>query len=123
MPYAEGSAELRSGDTLLVFSDGVTVRPRSPRARSSSEGRLAALVVDKRDLAAEELQAAILKELDRYSEDTRASDAHLIVLKRRLVQIEASRWTRACTSRQRAPRKREPEAPPRSGRHPPRRHA
>jgi len=83
VPYAEGSAELRSGDILLVFSDGVS-ETCDPRGEEFGEGRLAALVVEKRELGAEELQAAILKELDRYSEDTRATDDRtLIVLKRR----------------------------------------
>ena len=35
VPYAEGTAELRRGDTLLVFSDGVT-ETWTPRARSSA---------------------------------------------------------------------------------------
>lgn len=83
VPYAEGSAELRSGDILLVFSDGVT-ETCDPQGEEFGEGRLVALAVEKRELGAEELQAAILKELDRYSEDTRATDDRtLIVLKRR----------------------------------------
>jgi phosphoserine phosphatase RsbU/P len=82
IPYAEGTAELRSGDTLLVFSDGVT-ETCDPEGEEFGEGRLVSLAVEKRELGAEDLQAAILKELDRYSEDTRASDDRtLIVLKR-----------------------------------------
>ena len=81
--YDEGTAELRSGDILLVFSDGVT-ETCDREGQEFGEGRLVDLVVDKRDLGAEELQAAILRELDRYSQDTRASDDRtLIVLKRR----------------------------------------
>ena len=83
VPYAEASAELRSGDILLVFSDGVT-ETCDPEGEEFGESRLVALAVEKRELGAEDLQAAIVKELDRYSEDTRATDDRtLIVLKRR----------------------------------------
>jgi len=83
VPYADGTAELRAGDTLLVFSDGVT-ETWNPAGEEFGEARLAALAVEKRDLGAEELQAAILKELDRHSAGTRATDDRtLIVLKRR----------------------------------------
>jgi sigma-B regulation protein RsbU (phosphoserine phosphatase) len=83
VPYAEGAAELRAGDTLLVFSDGVT-ETYNPAGEEFAESRLVALAVQKRDLGAEELQAAILAELERYAEGARATDDRtMIVLKRR----------------------------------------
>ena len=83
VPYAEGTAELRAGDTLLVFSDGVT-ETYNPAGEEFGESRLVALAVQKRDLGAEPLQAAILAELERYAAGTRASDDRtLIVVKRR----------------------------------------
>jgi len=83
VPYEEGAAELRAGDTLLVFSDGVT-ETWTAAGEEFGEARLVALAVQKRDCGAEELQAEILKELDRYSAGTRATDDRtLIVLKRR----------------------------------------
>jgi serine phosphatase RsbU (regulator of sigma subunit)/pSer/pThr/pTyr-binding forkhead associated (FHA) protein len=83
VPYVEGSAELRPRDTLLVFSDGVT-ETWNPEGEEFGEARLVALAVDKRDMDAEQLQTAILKELDIHADGTRASDDRtLIVLKRR----------------------------------------
>ena len=68
---------------LLVFSDGVT-ETYNPAGEEFAESRLVALAVKKRDLGAEELQAAILAELERYAAGTRASDDRtMIVLKRR----------------------------------------
>jgi len=83
VPYAEGVAELRSGDTLLVYSDGVT-ETYNPAGEEFGESRLMALAVARRALGAEALQAAILAELERYAEGVRANDDRtLIVLKRR----------------------------------------
>jgi serine phosphatase RsbU (regulator of sigma subunit) len=83
VPYAEGTAELRTGDTLLVFSDGVT-ETLNPAGEEFGESRLVAVAVEKRDGTAEELQTGILAALERYSPGTRVSDDRtLIVLKRR----------------------------------------
>jgi serine phosphatase RsbU (regulator of sigma subunit)/pSer/pThr/pTyr-binding forkhead associated (FHA) protein len=83
IPYAEGDAELRRGDTLLVFSDGIT-EAANAEGEEFGEARLAAVAVQRRELGAEALQAAILMELEGYAEGTRISDDRtLIVLKRR----------------------------------------
>jgi sigma-B regulation protein RsbU (phosphoserine phosphatase) len=83
VPYEEGTAELRPGDTLLVFSDGVT-ETWTPAGDEFGESRLEALAVQKRGCGADELQNEILRELERFSEGTRATDDRtLIVLKRR----------------------------------------
>jgi phosphoserine phosphatase RsbU/P len=82
IPYAEGAAELRTGDTLLVFSDGIT-EALNGAGEEFGEARLLALCAERRDLGADDLQAAILKELDGHAQGTRASDDRtLIVLKR-----------------------------------------
>jgi serine phosphatase RsbU (regulator of sigma subunit) len=82
VPYADGQAELRRGDTLLVFSDGVT-ETFDPAGAEFGEQRLAQLAVRGRGLEAAALQDEILLELDRFAAGTKASDDRtLIVLKR-----------------------------------------
>jgi sigma-B regulation protein RsbU (phosphoserine phosphatase) len=82
VPYADGEAELRPGDTLLVFSDGVT-ETFDPSGNEFGERKLADLALRGRGLEARALQDEILKELDRFAAGTKASDDRtLIVLKR-----------------------------------------
>jgi sigma-B regulation protein RsbU (phosphoserine phosphatase) len=80
--YGEGRAELRPGDMLVVFSDGVT-ETWSAADEEYGEARLAELLVRERALGPKELQAALLQELDAFSRGTKATDDRtLIVIKR-----------------------------------------
>jgi serine phosphatase RsbU (regulator of sigma subunit) len=80
--YGEGTAELRPGDMLVVFSDGVT-ETWSAADEEYGEARLAELLVRERGLGPEALQAALLEELDDFSRGTKATDDRtLIVIKR-----------------------------------------
>ncbi|HVR72139.1 MAG TPA: SpoIIE family protein phosphatase [Vicinamibacteria bacterium] len=80
--YGEGRAELRPGDMLVVFSDGVT-ETWSAADEEYGETRLAELLVRERGLGPRELQAALLSELDHFSRGTKATDDRtLIVIKR-----------------------------------------
>jgi serine phosphatase RsbU (regulator of sigma subunit) len=82
MEYGEGTAELRPGDMLVVFSDGVT-ETWSAADEEYGEARLAELLVRERALGPKELQAALLAELDAFSRGTKATDDRtLIVIKR-----------------------------------------
>jgi serine phosphatase RsbU (regulator of sigma subunit) len=82
VPYADGEAELRGGDTLLVFSDGVT-ETFDAAGGEFGEQRLAQVAVRGRGLEAAALQDEILLELDRFAPGIKASDDRtLIVLKR-----------------------------------------
>ena len=82
LPYEEGLAELRQGDTLLVFSDGVT-ETFNLEGDEFGEGRLVEIAARGRGLDATALQSEILRELDRFSSGAKASDDRtLIVLKR-----------------------------------------
>jgi len=80
--YEQATTDLRSGDVLVVYSDGVT----ETWNRSDVEfgdGRLADLVRQGRALDAPSLEAEILRELDRFAEGTKATDDRtLIVIKR-----------------------------------------
>jgi sigma-B regulation protein RsbU (phosphoserine phosphatase) len=82
VPYADGDAELRRGDTLLVFSDGVT-ETFDADDQEFGDDRLAELAVRDRGLEASSLKDEILRELDRFAAGTKATDDRtLIVLKR-----------------------------------------
>jgi serine phosphatase RsbU (regulator of sigma subunit)/pSer/pThr/pTyr-binding forkhead associated (FHA) protein len=80
--YDEGSAELARGDTLLIFSDGVT-ESWSEEGEEYGEERLAELAKRRRDVSAGALQDAILEDLERFESGGPATDDRtLIVLKR-----------------------------------------
>jgi serine phosphatase RsbU (regulator of sigma subunit)/pSer/pThr/pTyr-binding forkhead associated (FHA) protein len=80
--YDGGTVEMRPGDTLVVYSDGVT-ETWDPGGEEFGEERLVALAVRERTLGAEELQDAIIREIERFEEGARATDDRtLVVLKR-----------------------------------------
>jgi sigma-B regulation protein RsbU (phosphoserine phosphatase) len=84
VPYADGQAELRRGDTLLVFSDGVTETwsAENDDLEFGEEG-LMAVAVKGRRLDAAGLRDEILAELERFAAGAKATDDRtLIVLKR-----------------------------------------
>jgi serine phosphatase RsbU (regulator of sigma subunit) len=82
IPYEEGTAELRSGDTLLIFSDGVT-ETWSAKGEEFGDDRLGQVALRGRGLDAAGLQTEILKELEVFEAGTKATDDRtLIVVKR-----------------------------------------
>jgi serine phosphatase RsbU (regulator of sigma subunit) len=80
--YDGGHVDLRAGDTLVVYSDGVT-ETWDPDGEEFGEESLRALAVRNRTLAAEELQAAILREIERFEAGARATDDRTIVVLKR----------------------------------------
>ena len=83
MEYGEGKAELRPGDMLVVFSDGVT-ETWSAADEEYGEARLADLLVRERALGPKELQAALLTALDAFSRGTKATDDRTLIIIKRL---------------------------------------
>jgi sigma-B regulation protein RsbU (phosphoserine phosphatase) len=82
VPYADGTAQLHPGDTLVVFSDGVT-ETWAPTGEEFGDEGLARICKGGRGLEAATLQQEILKELDRFAAGAMATDDRtLIVLKR-----------------------------------------
>ena len=78
----EGRAELRAGDVLLIFSDGVTETWNEEGEEFGEEG-LEKLVRERHQLDATDLHDVILEELDRFEGGGGATDDRtLIVLKR-----------------------------------------
>jgi serine phosphatase RsbU (regulator of sigma subunit)/pSer/pThr/pTyr-binding forkhead associated (FHA) protein len=80
--YAGAMVEMRPGDTLVVYSDGVT-ETWSPEGAEYGEESLTALAVRSRSLDASSLLDAVLREIERFEAGARASDDRtLVVLKR-----------------------------------------
>jgi serine phosphatase RsbU (regulator of sigma subunit) len=82
VPYADGKIELRPGDVLLVYSDGVT-ETWSPEDQEFGDEGLLAVATRGRTLDAASLQREILQELETFAAGGKATDDRtLIVLKR-----------------------------------------
>lgn len=80
--YASATVEMRLGDTLVVYSDGVT-ETWSPQGEEFGEESLMALAVRSRTLDADSLQNAVLREIERFEAGARATDDRtLVILKR-----------------------------------------
>jgi serine phosphatase RsbU (regulator of sigma subunit) len=80
--YEQATTRLDHGDVLVVFSDGVT-ETWNHDDEEFGDARLAELVRQGRALDAPALEAEILRELDRFSQGTKATDDRtLIVIKR-----------------------------------------
>jgi sigma-B regulation protein RsbU (phosphoserine phosphatase) len=80
--YTQGSVCLEKGDTLVIYSDGVT-ETWSPQGDEFGEEKLVELVTGSRSLGAAALQDAVLRELERFEAGARATDDRtLVVLKR-----------------------------------------
>jgi sigma-B regulation protein RsbU (phosphoserine phosphatase) len=80
--YDGGYVEMRPGDTLVVYSDGVT-ETWDPEGAEFGEESLRALAVLNRTLDAESLQQAILREIERFEAGARATDDRTIVVLKR----------------------------------------
>lgn len=82
VPYVHGCARLEKGDTLVIFSDGVS-ETWDKAGEEYGEARLAQAVKRDRGLTAAAIEANILTEIDQFSGGAKATDDRtLIVLKR-----------------------------------------
>jgi serine phosphatase RsbU (regulator of sigma subunit) len=83
VPYEDGTVDMRPGDTLLVYSDGVT-ETWNPEGEEYGEESLARLAVRDRGLDPESLQEAVLREIESFEAGARAlDDRTVVVLKRK----------------------------------------
>ncbi len=80
--YDGGRVEMRRGDTLVVYSDGVT-ETWDPDGEEYGEESLLPLVVRDRKLGAEALQNSILQAIERFEAGARATDDRTIVVLKR----------------------------------------
>jgi sigma-B regulation protein RsbU (phosphoserine phosphatase) len=81
--YDDGSVEMRPGDSLVIYSDGVT-ETWDPDGEEFGEENLIPLAVQGRRLDAEGLQNAILREIERFEAGARAHDDRTLVVLKRL---------------------------------------
>ena len=80
--YTEGTAQMRPGDTLLIYSDGIS-ETFDPEGNEFGERGLAAVAQRTKGLEAAAVQDEILRELERFSLGAKATDDRtLIVIKR-----------------------------------------
>jgi len=77
--YKETEVQLRSGDTLLIFTDGIT-EIRNDDGIEFGEDRLIELLKDNRGATASALQQKIMAEVSEYSSGNFLDDATLIVM-------------------------------------------
>lgn len=80
--YESGQVEMRPGDTLLAYSDGVT-ETWSPDGDEFGEDKLSDLALAKRELDAQGLLDAILQEIERFEAGAGATDDRTLVVLRR----------------------------------------
>ena len=83
VPYAEASVELRPGDALIIFSDGVT-ETFDADGNEFGDERLAAVAVRVRHLGASALEGEILRDLEIFSKGAKATDDRTLIVLRRL---------------------------------------
>jgi sigma-B regulation protein RsbU (phosphoserine phosphatase) len=83
--YEAGRVELRPGDTLLAYSDGVS-ETWSPDGDEYGEERLSAFAREKRGIDAAELQAAILRDIESFERGAAPTDDRTLVVLRRLAE-------------------------------------
>jgi sigma-B regulation protein RsbU (phosphoserine phosphatase) len=77
--YEQGEVELRAGDRVLLFTDGVT-EVRNAAGEEFGEERLVALLAAHRALDADELQRKIMGAVTEFSGGDFQDDATLIVM-------------------------------------------
>ncbi len=80
--YREGEIELAAGDTVLLYSDGLT-EARDARGQELGEERLVRLVAARASLPADGLGRALLEEASRFRGGQRPHDDESLVVVRR----------------------------------------
>lgn len=80
-PYEEETITLSSGDILVFYTDGVTEAMNPEQTEEYEEDRLLACIRQHREATAQEIQDAIINDVNRFSEETQYDDITLIVIK------------------------------------------
>ncbi|MBA2258758.1 MAG: PP2C family protein-serine/threonine phosphatase [Acidobacteria bacterium] len=81
--YASAEATIAAGDTLILYSDGIT-EAEDPNGRPFEEAGLEQVVTAHPDVSAAELGTAVLTAVERHAKAPRfADDLTILILKRR----------------------------------------
>lgn len=83
VPFAEARVELRPGDALLIYSDGVT-ETFDAGGDEFGDDRVAAVAERSRHLGAAALEGEILRDLEIFSKGAKATDDRTLIVLRRL---------------------------------------
>ena len=79
--FEEEEIELRSGDTLVAFTDGV-IEARSPLGEEFGEDRLVELLLENAGLPAAGIESRILRAVEDWTaEAEQEDDLTLLILK------------------------------------------
>jgi sigma-B regulation protein RsbU (phosphoserine phosphatase) len=79
--WSEDSVTLNADDFLLIFTDGVTEAEKDDDFYG--DDRLEQLAIDCREQAPNELAHSIVKDVEKYVEDTpRSDDITMLIIKR-----------------------------------------
>lgn len=82
--YTSAEAVLGSGDTLVLYSDGIT-EAEDPAGRPFEDAGLEQLVTTYAAFTAAEIGTEVIKAVERHANDSRfADDLTILILKRRL---------------------------------------
>lgn len=80
--YRSGHAHLQAGDTLFLYTDGVT-EAMSPEQEAFGAARLERLLADTAPLPAQAMGRRIVAALDAYQQGTPFDDVTLLILRRK----------------------------------------
>jgi sigma-B regulation protein RsbU (phosphoserine phosphatase) len=81
--YEAGATALHAGDTLLLYSDGVT-ETWNDREEEFGEAGLRQVMENSRGLAAAALEAEVVRGLDSFAPNARATDDRTLLILKRL---------------------------------------
>jgi sigma-B regulation protein RsbU (phosphoserine phosphatase) len=81
--YAEEEIELRSGDMLVAYTDGV-VEPENPYGEQFGEDRLKDLLVKHGGQASQEIIARVMEAVEQWTGSTELQDDMTMLVVRRI---------------------------------------
>jgi sigma-B regulation protein RsbU (phosphoserine phosphatase) len=81
MPYESSEIELKAGDLIVLYTDGVTEALNPEQTEEYEEERLIDCIKKNRQKTSKEIQDAIIDEINAFSDNIQYDDITIIVLK------------------------------------------